>query len=43
MTAWKESFLVLLSLKGKTYGADVYWIFKSFVEKASVPIQKACQ
>ncbi len=36
----KEDFLVLLPLKGKTRGADVYQVFKSFVDKVSLPLQK---
>ena len=36
----KEEFLVLLPLKGKTRGEDVYQAFKSFVDKVSMPLQK---
>lgn len=36
----KGDFLVLLPLKEKRCGADVYQVFKSFVDKVSLPLQK---
>ncbi len=35
-----KDFLVVSPLKGKTSGVDVYQVFKNFVDKVSLPLEK---